>query len=268
MQTIHSIPVMRAFLSKMSRSGLVSMITAISIILSLLITYTISIITKTPLDRASVIAATVAPALIAPITSWYLLGLLFKIHHLEEQQRKYATYDHLTGLMSRRAFFEGSTDLILQCTKNSLELIVAIIDIDDFKHINDRYGHAGGDVVLKSFSNLLESITRSSDIIGRLEETGLIGRIGGEEFGISLFGVSPENAVKALERIRQAIEQETVRYGTNTIHYTVSIGASKLQANHDKNIDDIINRADKALYQAKYSGKNRVESNFSPAYSY
>lgn len=252
---------MRQLLSKIGQKWSVVIITVVSVTLSLLITYTISLLANKTLDQVTIIAATVAPAIIAPTVSWYLMVLLFRIHYLEEEQRKFATFDYLTGLMSRRAFFDNSTSLIHQCTQESLDLVVAIMDIDNFKQINDRYGHAGGDAVLKSLSTLLNSITRPSDLVGRLEDHDLIGRLGGEEFAITMFGIQPESAVKVLERIRSAIAQDHVIYGGEKIHYTVSMGVSKLHLNVDKSIDDIINRADKALYHAKFNGKNRIEIN-------
>lgn len=253
---------MRQLLSKIGQKWSVVIITVVSITLSLLITFSISLLANETLDQVTIIAATVAPAIIAPTVSWYFMVLLFRIHHLEEEQRKFATFDYLTGLMSRRAFFDNSTSLIHQCTKDSLELVVAIMDIDNFKQINDRYGHAGGDAVLKSFSALLSSITRPSDLVGRLEDHDLIGRLGGEEFAITMIGIQPESAVKVLERIRSAIAQDNVMYGGEKITYTVSMGVSKLNLSADKCIDDIINRADKALYHAKFNGKNRIEINY------
>ena len=252
---------MRKHLIKLGRPWSVVLITIVSIILSLLITCSISILAQSKVDLITIVASITAPALIAPAISWYFMGLLFQVHHLEEEQRKLATFDHLTGLMSRRAFLENSTTLISQCSRNSLDLTVAIIDIDNFKTINDRYGHAGGDEVLKSFSRLLSSITRTNDLIARLEDGGLVGRLGGEEFGITMFGIGLEQAVNALERIRGAIAEDSVTYGPEKINYTVSIGVSNLRLNSDKNLHDIIKRADVALYHAKSNGKNRIEIN-------
>jgi two-component system, cell cycle response regulator len=130
--------------------------------------------------------------------------------------------------------------------KNTLSFMM--LDLDHFKKINDTYGHQGGDEALISFSKITKSMLRTYDILCRF---------GGEEFAI----FCPEtNAVEAnliAERIRDAIEKQVILYDGIEIKLTVSIGIAELK-HRDENVDDIIKRADKALYKAKYLGRNNV----------
>mgnify|MGYP002066645285 CR=1 FL=1 len=117
-------------------------------------------------------------------------------------------------------------------------------DIDFFKSVNDRYGHATGDQVIKAVADVLKSCTRDTD---------LVGRYGGEEFCVVLPKLYLDKAAQIAERIRQAVEKKSC----SGVKVTVSLGVSSLELNTNKP-DELINQADKALYAAKKSGRNRV----------
>jgi diguanylate cyclase (GGDEF)-like protein len=123
-----------------------------------------------------------------------------------------------------------------------------MLDIDHFKGINDNYGHAAGDDTLKSLTNLVSGILRQVDLFGRL---------GGEEFVILMPETSPQAAGEAAERIRQTVADTPVDTSEGRIVFTVSIGVSEFQK-QDKDVHDLLARADQALYAAKESGRNRV----------
>ena len=123
------------------------------------------------------------------------------------------------------------------------ELVVLMIDIDLFKQINDRHGHATGDEALRVFSRVLGKETRAFD---------LLGRIGGEEFAVVLPETSIEAGLQIAERLREAVEKSSfVFHDGPSISFTVSIGASRLQAGD--NLDSLLARADDALYRAKHA---------------
>jgi diguanylate cyclase (GGDEF)-like protein len=129
------------------------------------------------------------------------------------------------------------------------DLAVLMLDIDFFKRINDRHGHAAGDEALRLFSRVLTKETREVD---------LLGRIGGEEFAIVLPETDFEAALLMAERVRAAVEQASfVFHHSAPISVTVSIGVSLLQAGDS--LDSLLVRADNALYQAKHAGRNRVQ---------
>lgn len=226
----------------------ISIITLVSVLSSLLITYCIAEIFGSGVDVINIASAIVAPALIAPIATWYIVSLLVKINKLEQEQRTLATYDTLTGLLTRRAFLEQINAIFKSnyCSKNAS---LAYLDIDNFKQINEHYGHAGGDAVLKHFGALIQSTVRKADIAGRL---------GGEEFAIVLPDASREEAYQILERLQQSMRDSAVIFSGQQITYTVSIGVALYYNDNPIDWEVLIIQADHALYHAKESGKDRI----------
>jgi len=161
-----------------------------------------------------------------------------------------AFFDPLTNAVNRRKFEEISQAEFKLSIRHTRELSVLMLDLDHFKNINDTYGHAVGDEVLKHFVSICFKIARSTDIVAR---------IGGEEFAIMLFESSSNDAFNFAERLRKEISNTELDIENNKIHYNVSIGVSSLNHKIDKNIKTILARADKALYEAKNSGRNTTK---------
>jgi len=173
-----------------------------------------------------------------------------KLLSLEEELLKQAHIDPLTGLFNRRHFIELAKSIMKLALRNNSDTSVLMLDIDKFKNINDLYGHHVGDDVLTAFSLVLQKSGRKSDIICRW---------GGEEFVILLPETCKEKAFYLAEKIRKTIERTTVDIEKNKpLNFTVSIGISHIDIINDKSIDNAIDRADKALYKAKESGRNKV----------
>ncbi|PWI33835.1 hypothetical protein DI392_06435 [Vibrio albus] len=169
---------------------------------------------------------------------------------MEKELRKLATTDFLTQLPTRRAFFDQlSIELERSHRKKNHPVAIIMLDLDHFKSINDTYGHRTGDDVLKQVANILHDEVRKVDVAGRL---------GGEEFGLILTGTDEEMAIHFTNRIRTRIAAASLRVGDNIITYTISIGITEIRKD-DSDIDAILERADRALYQAKTLGRNRVE---------
>jgi diguanylate cyclase (GGDEF)-like protein len=164
--------------------------------------------------------------------------------------RAKATTDELTRLANRRTLFERLAIEYERVQRNpSLRCCLLAIDIDHFKRVNDTWGHAAGDVVLKHVAQTMKQQTRRIDIAAR---------IGGEEFIILLPDTSVENAQALAERIRASVENTRVSAGDHQIAVTISIGLSTI--NPDDRTDQVaLERADLALYAAKHSGRNRVK---------
>ena len=168
---------------------------------------------------------------------------------LQKELEHLARTDPLTETYNRRHFFELSEKEIARARRNQSSLSMAIIDIDYFKRINDTYGHQAGDVVLKELVTLCKGQLRPYDILGR---------IGGEEFGITLVDCNLEEAFPVVERIRKAVEQSTVIVHGVHVHLEISVGMAQL-AGDMEGWEFLLKRADEALYRAKNGGRNRVE---------
>lgn len=163
---------------------------------------------------------------------------------------KAASFDGLTNILNRETFIARSKDLISLCLRKQEKIAFLLIDIDDFKKINDKHGHFVGDAVLQDFANAIKNQLRSYD---------LFGRYGGEEFAILLPGADENNVQEVAERLRATIENTSV--GTDTpIKYTISIGFFSILADEETDIDMLYRLCDQALYLAKYHGKNCCKS--------
>jgi len=162
-----------------------------------------------------------------------------------------ANRDSLTGLYNRRYFSNIAEQNLKIAQRYSHELSVLMIDVDNFKNINDTYGHSVGDNVIVMIAELLKELSRESDIITRY---------GGEEFVVMLPETSIEDAVIAAHRVRVGTEKMLINLeNTIRLKVTVSIGVSNFLADLDMSIDKVMQRADDNLYEAKRGGKNRVE---------
>lgn len=162
--------------------------------------------------------------------------------------RRLATMDSLTDVFVRRHFMDVAQREVARCRRYNDPLTLFMLDIDHFKVVNDDYGHAAGDKVLEFFASTCRETVREPDFIGRL---------GGEEFAICLPETSIDEAEAVAARCREAIETASIDVGDGiTVHVTVSIGMA--QWHEGETLDDVMRRADRALYDAKERGRNRV----------
>jgi diguanylate cyclase (GGDEF)-like protein len=166
------------------------------------------------------------------------------VHHI----RGLATRDELTGLPNRRYMQEAMRLACLNAQRGERPLLLAQLDLDDFKHVNDTHGHAVGDEVLKAFAVTAQRCIRATDVLARW---------GGEEFLLMLVGTTHEQGARLLERLREAVAAMTLTPGEGEpLRITVSIGAAMLRA--DEPCEALIKRSDEALYRAKHQGRNGV----------
>jgi diguanylate cyclase (GGDEF)-like protein len=159
--------------------------------------------------------------------------------------------DELTGVYNHRYFVNKLKEEFNRATRYNLPLTCVMIDIDDFKNINDLYGHPTGDKVLKKLGELLKDSIRDVDIVARY---------GGEEFVLILPLTDSENGIRMAERCRNSIENNDFGVGNRVIKITISLGVATYYNDNMENENILIGKADKALYVAKRKGKNRVES--------
>ncbi len=169
-----------------------------------------------------------------------------------EHTRALSLTDELTGLPNRRAFLNRLEEEIGRVQRYHLPISLAIIDLDHFKEINDRYGHGIGDQVLQSYAKLVSSAFRRHD---------LVARFGGEEFVVLLPNTQVEGAVKALNKIKETETVTDSRPTTIPGELALPTFSAGVAAYHsEESIADFIERADQALYRAKKTGRNKIVS--------
>ncbi len=171
-----------------------------------------------------------------------------KLKAAREEAERMAMTDELSGLGNRRAFFEWGNVISSAAGRYGHTTSMMMIDIDNFKTINDTYGHAVGDKVIVALAKTLREDIRDSDIIGR---------IGGDEFAIAMPETRAQKSCELAERLRQHIGDITVSAGDTDIGFSVSIGVAESN-DRRSTIDELLSRADYALYQAKATGRNRT----------
>ena len=167
----------------------------------------------------------------------------------DRKMEELATVDGLTGLLNRRAFFERTETARALSIRLQKPVALMMLDIDHFKRLNDRFGHATGDDALVVFAHTVRDVLREQDVMGRL---------GGEEFALAMPGTDLAGALQAAERLRSKVSDAPVLTDGNTYMMTVSIGVVLIDPNEP--INSALARADRALYSAKSNGRNRVES--------
>ena len=165
-----------------------------------------------------------------------------------EKLSEIATRDELTGLPNRRAMGELLLTETARHARLKAPLSLALLDIDHFKQINDRLGHAAGDEVLRGFAQRIEAELRGADVMARW---------GGEEFLLLLPGTAAEPALQAVERLRESLRQQPFDQVEPGLRITFSAGVGSCLGQGD--IDSAIERADRALYRAKAAGRDRSE---------
>ena len=184
----------------------------------------------------------VSLSLIVPAVSGF--KLIENDEKMQEKIKRLSEEDYLTKLYNRRKIHEIIETEIVRSRRYNSPFAVLLLDIDDFKKINDTFGHNTGDKVLVQLSCILRLTVRESDIAGRW---------GGEEFLVICPETSIDGAISLAEKLRKNIDNNKFEDAGNI---TASIGVASIQ--HDDNVKSLVHRADKALYSAKKAGKNRV----------
>ena len=175
------------------------------------------------------------------------LIILFMVKKYNYKLEHLARHDSLTGLQNRGAFNERFEHLLLAQSRKEEHVVLLFFDIDDFKHVNDTYGHDTGDEVLKRIAEVLRQEVRQTDHLTRW---------GGEEFIITLIDSSLEDAKVITEKLRLSIEHDKILQKLVHASVTASFGLTKVKK--EDNMHEVMKRVDKALYEAKSKGKNTI----------
>jgi len=174
-----------------------------------------------------------------------------ELEYSNKELKLLASTDPLTKLYNRRYFTKTSEHILDIAKRNKTDLSIIMLDIDNFKVINDTYGHIVGKNVIILVAEIMQDCSRKSDIICRF---------GGEEFIILTPETNIDGAIVISEKIRSEVEKNDIQIKDGTeLKFTVSIGVSKVDNELDSNDISIIKRADEALYEAKKSGRNRIK---------
>ncbi len=175
---------------------------------------------------------------------------MIRIKNIQTRFEKISVTDELTDLYNRRYLFQRLEEELSRAKRREGEFSIIMIDIDHFKNINDSYGHQYGDFVLKNLAKIFKSLVRQEDIIARF---------GGEEFVIICPDESEKGAFTLAERIRNQVLSYTFASSGISTHISISLGvASFTKKDIDSTIDDLIKKADEALYAAKDAGRNKT----------
>jgi diguanylate cyclase (GGDEF)-like protein len=235
--------------SLLSRWPAIVVLIAHAVAMALRVPYVIA----SPLDSDIAILTSGTFALMAFGTLLYTITLAFILLAMTKERgelrhKTAALIDPLTGLANRRAFLSDADALAERRLKTGEPLTVLLADLDRFKAVNDRFGHAVGDRVLQVFADTVSCTLRPSDLSGRL---------GGEEFAILLPGAGAADAARVAERIRTAYCAAAASVGGHAVASTVSIGSATTSAT-ECDLSDLLAVADRALYRAKAEGRNRI----------
>jgi diguanylate cyclase (GGDEF)-like protein len=234
-------------------------VTVVSIVASVAITVLAHRVAGEPMLPLAWAICIACPAVLAPTFSLGSFSLLIKLDHAHEQMRLISNIDDLTGAYNRRYFMDRLRAEVERSARSGFSFSLALIDIDNFKSVNDQYGHLAGDEVLRRLAQTCMAQVRSTDTFARF---------GGEEFVVLLPQTDTAHALQWLERLRQHVAQLRVELPGAILGATVSIGLAttgKVVQLPAVEIDTVLRVADEALYRAKRAGKNQVAGPFGVA---
>ena len=188
-------------------------------------------------------------SIVSGYVAYYFSNYITLSNQLNFEYKQQATVDFLTGLNNSRRFKTLIDELLTSANIKKQDLSLISFDIDNFKSINDKYGHPAGDKVLKEIGIIMNMVIRSQD---------LLFRIGGEEFSVIMLSTDANQALQSAERLRITIQKHPFILPDDTvINCSVSIGIAT-NRNFEVNSEEMIKKADEALYKAKNKGKNKV----------
>jgi diguanylate cyclase (GGDEF)-like protein len=245
---------MRTLLRRFGVLKSIILLTLAAIGLSIAITFSLSQILDGGMGSDGLVIAFLAPAIISPILGLHTLLLIRDLDAAEQKLTIYAFTDELTQAYNRRYFMNYLEGELAQARKNGEPLSVAIMDLDNFKAINDSHGHLVGDAALRELSRLCKSCLRRTDVLARY---------GGDEFVFLFPKIDPDDARRCVERIFTHLSAAPLEIDGVAVRPLFSMGVAGLNAQttglvaKTTSLDDLLRRADIALYQAKKDGGNR-----------
>lgn len=234
---------------------LTALVTFISCLLAGILLVLFDLIFKGEILIVDIIIAVLIAFIVAPVVTHGFISLSGELHNTKTELERLATHDYLTGILNRRAFLEKATHELQRDIRYQRPLTILLLDIDHFKNINDRFGHAAGDAVLTEFTRCCQ---------GELRECDIFARYGGEEFIALLPESDIDSARNVAERLCKRAKSCRTMHDGNEIEITVSIGTVSVTPGELKNapatLDALLVAADRAMYEAKNNGRNQFIS--------
>jgi diguanylate cyclase (GGDEF)-like protein len=222
--------------------------TLLSVILSVLIMIALNLLLRDGISADAFLIAAITPAIIAPLLSYHSFKMLAELDIAERKLQALSTTDELTGAFNRRYFMDLALHELERCERYHSDLSIAIMDFDNFKAINDHHGHLAGDQALRGVSDVCREMIRITDIFARY---------GGDEFIFMFPQTNEHEACECLQRIIEKIAALSFEYQGRTICARVSIGLHSFSPK-SQTLDEILEKADLALYKSKQMGGNRM----------
>ncbi len=239
------------FIKKLGKRNSVIIVTIIATFLSFGISSSINFLRQGDLFNSTSVNAIIIPLILTPLIAASFFRLLFRLDEVSCKLEELSYTDELTKAHNRRYFFEKLNQEFSRAKRYNQVFSIIMLDIDDFKLVNDEFGHPVGDELLIMFANVCQGKSREVDVFAR---------IGGDEFAFLLPGLEQEGAEAFANRLGILLSEHEFAYRDIQIHVTVSIGIISWTPEHE-NINDMLIQLDAALQQAKATGKNKVTTN-------
>jgi len=226
--------------------GITALVVTVSAVLSAILTNVLMSAFSSGVNLQGLVVAVLLPTAVGGPTIFFMVLKHEQLQRTNRQLELMATTDWLTGCLNRGAFTRQVTDL-LAARRDTEQGVLLVVDADEFKRVNDRFGHQSGDEALQRIAAAIRHAVRSRDLVGRL---------GGEEFGVYLSHVDHKIADGAAERIRRAVADIVFAPEGEAYPLSVSIGGASCSG-HDS-FSAVYRLADQQLYEAKHAGRDRV----------
>lgn len=227
----------------------VALVTGLSVFASVVVTVVVTTTLGTGAIAVALVPAILVPLMVAPPVTYRMSVLQHRLYLQKKLVERMAAEDSLTGLANRRAFLKQARYEFLLARRHRQRTSIIMCDIDRFKRINDKYGHAAGDRVIVEVAKAIQDEIRESDIAAR---------IGGEEYVVFLYDAGAADATRIAERIRARIAGEDFRRVGVADRITVSLGVA--ESPFAGSVNELMRLADAKLFDAKHNGRNCVET--------
>ncbi|MBF6596200.1 MAG: GGDEF domain-containing protein [Thermaceae bacterium] len=241
---------LRKLLKQFGVGRTVLLVTLASVLVSEMVTVVSAYLVGGGPGPTGLLIGAIVPLIVAPLFSSVQLSLISQLEQARDELHHLSITDELTQVYNRRHFLQKAQRVFDQSRSTTQPFALVLFDIDDFKRVNDTYGHMVGDQVLRQLAEVAHASIRKHDLLARW---------GGEEFMLLLPQTGPDEALEVARRVQQGIAQNPPLGPGEALKLTLSIGVSFFQP-QISTLDDLLRQADDALYRAKNLGKNRVET--------